>query len=103
MVVVPVPFVDFRGNDRLKPQSPRAHELGGVSMAACVGYGCVAVSEVSAAGRGRGGGRENNREFLSKMAAGDRPALAIRFLLVLTYIIQDTEIGTLEVVYRLLT
>lgn len=49
-----------------------------VSIAACVGYGVVAVSESkfeiaerSGAGRGRGGGMEKSLDVLRRFAVGD--------------------------------
>lgn len=75
---VEVLVVDFRGKARLRPQSPLPSEDCVVSIAACVGYGVVAVSESrveiaekSGLGRGRGGGREKSLDVLNRLAVGD--------------------------------
>ena len=79
MTGVDVLVVDFSGSGRFKPQSPRAKDACVVSMAAWMGYGVVAVSELviestvrSGDGRGRGGGNEKSLEFLSRFAVGDK-------------------------------
>lgn len=84
MIGVEVRAVDLRGNERLSPQSPLASDAGVVSIAACVGYGKVAVAESNrwdavkvALGRGSGGGNENNREFLKRFPVGDSFCVAI--------------------------
>lgn len=84
MVGVEVLVVDFSGSGRFKPQSPLEREDWVVSIAACVGYGSVAVSdsEIGPAvkswlGRGRGGGSEKSLEFLSRLAVGDSLLVAI--------------------------
>ncbi len=84
MIGVEVRAVDLRGNERLSPQSPLASDAGVVSIAACVGYGRVAVAESNrwdavrvALGRGSGGGKENNREFLKRFPVGDSFCVAI--------------------------
>ncbi len=75
---VEVLVVDFKGNARFRPQSPLASDDCVVSIAACVGYGVVAVSELkfeiaerSGVGRGRGGGREKSLDVLRRFAVGD--------------------------------
>jgi len=84
MIGVEVRAVDLRGNERLSPQSPLASDAGVVSIAACIGYGRVAVAESNrwdavrvALGRGSGGGNENNREFLKRFPVGDSFCVAI--------------------------
>lgn len=71
-------MVDFNGRARFRPQSPLASDDWVVSIAACVGYGVVAVSESkfaiaenSGAGRGRGGGTEKSLDVLRRFAVGD--------------------------------
>lgn len=68
----------LEGRERLSPQSPRDKDTGVVVMAACVGYGKVAVSESNMAanprgrdGLGSGGGNEKSLEFLRRLAVGD--------------------------------
>lgn len=84
MTGVDVLVVDFRGSGRFKPQSPRPRDACVVSMAAWMGYGVVAVSELvieitvrSGDGRGRGGGSEKSLEFLRRLAVGDRCLVGI--------------------------
>lgn len=78
MCGVDVRVVDLRGNGRFSPQSPRLNALSDVSIAACTGYGRVAVSDpyvVMAAesdvGFGRVCGTEKRREVLNRLPAGD--------------------------------
>ena len=78
MVGVEDLVVDFSGKGLFRPQSPLPKEESVVSMAACVGYGVVAVLESkfevavrSELGLGSGGGKEKSREFLSRLAVGD--------------------------------
>ena len=78
MVGVDVRVVDFRGRGLLRPQSPLPNDESGVSIAACVGYGRVAVSDSKFAvavrselGLGSGGGSEKSLEFLRRLAVGD--------------------------------
>ncbi len=84
MIGVEVRAVDLRGSERLSPQSPLASDAGVVSIAACVGYGRVAVGESNrwdavkvALGRGSEGGNENSREFLKRFPVGDSFCVAI--------------------------
>lgn len=76
--------VDLSGSGRFKPQSPRDRDDDVVSIAACVGYGSVAVSdsEIGPAvrlvlGGGRGGGKENNLECFRRLAVGESRLVAI--------------------------
>lgn len=84
MVGVEEFVVDLSGSGRFNPQSPRDREDDVVSIAACVGYGRVAVSdsEIGPAvkfvlGRGSGGGNEKSLEFFRRLAVGERRLVAI--------------------------
>ena len=73
--------VDFAGSDRLRPQSPRTSDDFGVTMAARVGYGWVAVSDskigfelAGVTGGDRACGSANTLDFRSRFAVGDNLA-----------------------------
>lgn len=75
---VDVSVVERKGSGLFRPQSPLASDDCGVSMAARVGYGSVAVSDLflvvevtSWLGRGSGGGMENKRELRRRLAVGE--------------------------------
>ena len=98
MTGVPLFVVDFSGRGRFNPQSPLFKEYLGVSMAARVGYGSVAVSDRlttsevgSAPGGGIGGGRLNSLEWRSRLAAGESLAAAAITAVLLQWIAEQLD------------
>ena len=75
-------WVERRGSERFRPQSPREWADAGVEMACWTGYGRVAVEDcglemkvfegMNSGGLERGCGREKKREERSALAVGEK-------------------------------